>query len=235
MKALNIGAIILAAGTGSRMGIGGPKVILPMGGRPLLKWVVNSALEARCRPVIIVVGHRADEVMNQVPAPAEVQYVVNPRYKEGMGTSLAAGVEAVMKDPRVEAAAVLLGDQPLVRGEHVTALTKALASARWEAASEPEAELPVAARASFQGTPGHPVIIHRDLFPELTRLQGDEGARRIIKHHPSITVPFADAGVIADVDRWSDYKAMAREAESGGQPDADGGADGSTGPDGGAS
>lgn len=204
----SVGAIILAAGLGSRMESSRPKVILPLEGRPLLRWVMDAALAAFCRPIITVVGHRAAEVMARVPAPAGVKYLVNHRYREGMGTSLAAGIRALAGHSEVEAAAVLLGDQPLIRGEHITALTRALAAGRAAAAPRGRANMPGAARAVFRGAPGHPVIIHRDLFGQLTDLAGDEGARRIIKSRPSIAVPFEDPGVTADVDRWSDYEAM---------------------------
>ena len=112
-----IAAIVLAAGRGARMGGDTPKLLLPMkDGRPLLAQSLENALFLR--PFELVVVTRPD-MLDMVQSPqfkvqspgAAVRFVANPRFYEGMGTSLAVGVVAL--SPEVEACLVMLGDEPM--------------------------------------------------------------------------------------------------------------------------
>src|SRR5262245_36397489 len=104
-----ITAVVLAAGTASRMGR--QKLLLPVGeGQPLIRLSVERILAAGLEDVVVVLGRDADAVAAAL-AGLPVRTVVNPRYAEGQSTSLRVGLDALR--PETEAAVIALGDQPL--------------------------------------------------------------------------------------------------------------------------
>src|SRR2546428_9602058 len=96
---LSTAAIILAAGSSSRMGEGRHKLLLPLAGRPVLAYVIEAALASQARPIIVVLGHQASDVRTQI-APYMTQpgviIVENPDYMQGMSTSMRVGLESLM-------------------------------------------------------------------------------------------------------------------------------------------
>src|SRR5215472_13737643 len=91
------GAIILAAGSSSRMGAGRHKLLLPLAGRPVLEHVIEATLASQARPIIIVLGHQSGQVrlhINAYVGHPHVTIVENAHYVQGMSTSLHAGVRA---------------------------------------------------------------------------------------------------------------------------------------------
>jgi molybdenum cofactor cytidylyltransferase len=190
-------AVILAAGTSSRMGQ--HKLLLPVGGRPLVTYAVHAALSSRARPVIVVLGHNAAAVRAALPGP-KLTLVTNPSYGQGMSTSLRAGIAAV---PAASAGAlVLLADQPLVTAGF---LNRVLAAAQ----AAPEAIV----AASYAGQRATPVYFPRGYFPELARASGDEGGRSVIAAHPD-TVRLVEASrpeTGLDVDRPGEYERLVAE------------------------
>jgi len=188
-----LGAVVLAAGASSRMG-DAHKLLEPFGGRPMVTWAVEAALGAGARPVVVVTGARADEVEAVLPDGAIP--VRNPDWREGMASSLAAGIRAL--GPRVECAAIALGDMPLVRPEHYRALLAA-----WHPGA-----IVVPTR---DGRRGHPVLWSADHFDEIAALRGDRGARAVMDAHPGavVTVPAPDDAVLVDVDAPGDLERLA--------------------------
>ncbi|SRR5579884_18451 len=163
-------ALILAAGRAVRMGV--PKLLLTLDGRTLLARVIASARASRCDDVLVVLGEAADKVGQEAMA-AGARTVLNPRYREGMGTSLAAGIAALA--PGCEAAVVLLGDQPCVDAAAIDALI-----ATYRATGKPI----VASR--YGDVVGAPTLIARALFEEAAGLGGDVGGRPLIQRHPEL-------------------------------------------------
>ena len=83
-------AIILAAGSSSRMGVGRHKLLLPLGGRSVLSHVIEATLASYARPIILVLGHQAEQVrasITQYAAHPSITLVENPDYQQGMSTS----------------------------------------------------------------------------------------------------------------------------------------------------
>lgn len=181
-----VGAVILAAGRGSRFGGARPKPLARLGRRTLLGHAVAAATAGGLRPVVVVVGYRAEEVAAAAGTLAEV--VVNPDWEEGMSTSLRAALAALLPNQSVGAAAVALADQPRIGAE---------AYRRLVAAHQEGAAL---ALATYEGRPGHPVLIGRDHWAEAMRLSGDEGARSLLAAHPVVEVPCDGTGDAVDVD-----------------------------------
>ena len=195
-----VSGVVLAAGASTRMGK--PKQLLPMGDRCLLQWVLDAALASCLDEVIVVLGHRADEIGRALALDASdrISLVSNPDWAEGQSTSLRCGLGAA--DARAQAAAVLLGDQPGVEARLIDALVAAYL------ASGARGARPVYPDAG--GAPGHPVVLGRPLWPELMALSGDRGARGLLADRPDWLLPHAVAGQPpADVDTWEEYRRIA--------------------------
>lgn len=163
-----IAAVVLAAGRATRMGE--PKVLLRLGGRTLLAHVLAAATASPCDGVLVVAGPNAAEVRREAE-PFGARVVENPRYAEGMATSLAAGITAL--PPDCEAAVILLGDQPRVGATAIGRLIDA-----YRTTGKPMV------LSRYGEAAGAPALFGRALFPEAAALTGDSGARRLAARHP---------------------------------------------------
>lgn len=195
-------AVVLAAGRSSRMG--GPNKLLQMlRGKTLLAHVLSSARDSRADPIVVVTGHQADEVIAAAEPPARC--VFNPRYAQGLSTSLLAGLEAVPAE--CDAAVILLGDMPDVSAGLIDRLVAAL-----EARPDAPAAVP-----AFGGAWGNPVVLARSLFPEVARLSGDAGARKLLEglRDRVVVVPVDDPAVALDLDTPEALAAARRSSGEG--------------------
>ena len=183
-----IGCVVLAAGEGKRFG--GRKQLAELAGRPLLEHALATAARARLARVVVVLGAEAERIAAAVDLHA-AEPVVCERWREGMAEPLKRGLAALGE---LDAAVVLLGDQPLV---------SAAAIARVVAARRPDR---VAVRATYGGEPGHPVLLERELFAAIATLRGDAGARGLLAGLPVADVPCDDVGDPLDVDRPEDLR-----------------------------
>lgn len=202
MSARRVAGLVLAAGPSSRME-GGSKLLLPYGQGTVVGAVVGSARAAGLDPVLVVVGHRADEVRRAL-AGSGARAVENPDYRDGMAGSLAAGIRALEREPGVVAAAVLLADEPGIRPEAVRAAVEA-----WR-----ETE-PTALRTVYRDRPGHPVVFARAAFRKLRILRGDRGPAELLASWGSGAVRLElDLPAPVDVDTRAAYgAALARRGE----------------------
>jgi len=191
-----IAALVLAAGRAVRMG--SPKLLLPVGGEALLARVLRAARASRCDDVLVVVGAGAEDI-TAAAREAGARAVLNPRYAEGMGTSVAAGIAAL--PDACEAVVVMLGDQPFVGPEIINALIDA----------HRDTGRPLV--ASRYGTVrGAPMLIGRDLFDEARALDGDVGARVLLRRHPELVaeVDVGEGPASWDVDTPDDLERVRR-------------------------
>jgi molybdenum cofactor cytidylyltransferase len=182
-----VAAIVLAAGRSSRMGPQN-KLVADIGGMPMVRRVVETALASTARPVMVMTGHMAAEVAAALSG-LDVTLVANPDYATGLASSLKVGIRAV--PDACDGALVLLGDMPLITAEHLGALVDAFGVA-------PERiVVPV-----HEGRQGNPVIWPRRHFAELLQLEGDAGAKRLIGAHRQDVreVELATDGIFADID-----------------------------------
>ncbi|MGH2655419.1 MAG: nucleotidyltransferase family protein [Actinomycetota bacterium] len=184
-----VAGVILAGGTGSRLGR--TKQLLPVGGRPMLQHVVDTAITELDR-VVVVLGHDADRVARALRLGLGVRTVVNPHFAYGQSTSLAVGLVAVSG---AEAAVVLLGDEPGVQPGAVRAVVDA-----YRTTGGPVIQ------ARYGGRPGHPVLLGRMVWASLRAVQGDSGARAVLRRHPGWVVAVELGTAPVDVDTWEDYQ-----------------------------
>jgi molybdenum cofactor cytidylyltransferase len=185
---------VLAAGRGSRVGGDTPKPLLELAGRPLVSWALDAAMGSGLRPVVLVVGHRARAV--EAVAPQGVTVVRARGWRHGISRSLRAALGALEGWAQIGAVCVGLADQPRVGSE---------AYRRLAAAYDDGATLAV---ATYGGVRGNPVLIARSLWPEARRLDGDEGARVLMRTHPVIEVACDGTGLPDDVDTLEDLRTI---------------------------
>jgi len=191
-----IGAVVLAAGTSSRFGE--QKLLVPLGGKLLIRWTIEHVLASQVEDVVIVLGREAEAVREALKC-LPVRFLVNPRYPEGMSSSLQAGVSSL--GPAVEAALIVLGDQPQITPAIINQLIETYRKARKLVV------VPV-----YEGVQGNPVLFDASLFPELEAVRGDQGAREVVAKDPgrvaSVPFPFP---MPRDVDTRDDYEALLRQ------------------------
>lgn len=189
-----VAGVLLAAGRSARLGR--PKQLLDLGGRPLLRRTLDQALASLLDPVIVVLGHEAAAILMALGDHSAL-VVVNERFADGQATSLAAGIAALPDG--LDAAMVLLGDQPGVGPDVIDAVVAAWRESR-----------PPIAMPEYGGTLGNPVLFRSDLFPALLALRGDEGARSLVRaRQPEVLmVPVPYPSPPPDVDTDADYSAL---------------------------
>lgn len=192
----HIAALVLAAGQSRRMG-GPNKLLMDVEGAPLIRKTVVAISETGIREIVVVVGHQEPEVRAAL-ANMAVRFVTNPRYAEGLSTSLKAGLEAL--GPDVEAALVCLGDMPLVQAGHLRRLL-----AGFDTAAERLIGVP-----THNGKRGNPTLWSRRFFDEMRQVSGDVGARHLIGTHESLVyeVEFDDTAVLTDLDTAEQWQAF---------------------------
>lgn len=183
-----LGAILLAAGGSSRLGQ--PKQLLEIDGEPLVVRQAKLLGELGFAKIVVVTGAER-EAIEALLAPLPVSCVFNPDWEQGMGRSLAAGVQAMPE--RARAALVLLCDQWRVKTEDLVQLIEA-----WGV--DPQA----AVVSSYGQSSGPPAILPRGMFERLSKLRGDRGASKALKQWHGETREIACAHAAVDIDTIGD-------------------------------
>lgn len=178
MSALPFSAVLLAAGTSSRMQ-GRCKQLLPLptakNEEPAVRVVARSLLAAGATEVVVVIGHRGREVM---PALADLplQFQSNPRHAEGQMTSVTAGLSALHAP--CAAVMICLADLVLVRPDDYRELAQVFGGLPRDAILVPY----------HQGTRGNPVTFAASRVPEVLAGTINPGCRKLIEDHPQDVV-----------------------------------------------
>jgi len=192
-------AIILAAG-GSRR-LGQPKQLVRIAGETLLARAIRVVRASAFDPIFVVLGAHHENIRAAVDL-SHVRVVMNPDWEQGIATSIHAGIRELLElDPHAAAALLLVCDQPRLTTEHLRTLIKA-----YEHAGEPGI---VASR--YGGAAGIPAIFPKSQFSKLLALQGDEGARHLLRNPENsvVEVEFSDGEI--DIDTPSNLAAQLKE------------------------
>jgi probable selenium-dependent hydroxylase accessory protein YqeC len=189
--------VLLAAGEAKRGG--GDKLLWGTAdGVPLILRSLDNALKSRLDGLVLVLGHRSEDIMETIPdGNSRLQVVVNPDYPSGIASSIRTGLAAVPEG--AFGAAILLGDQPGVGPALIDAV---LDSFRGSVAA--------ICRPTSDEVKGHPVIFRCDMYRELMALEGDLGGRSIVSAHPDMTfeMPWDSAGDFMDIDTPEDLERL---------------------------
>jgi molybdenum cofactor cytidylyltransferase len=194
-------AVVPAAGVSARMGQN--KLLLTFQGKPLIAHAVDTLLGSAVDEVVLVLGHEADKVREKL-AGKSVRFVENPNYREGLSTSVRAGIEAVAA--HASAIMIYLADQPLLVPEEVNSLIRAFVEAR---KANKSIVVPF-----FRGQRGNPVILDSAYRQAILDIAGDTGCRRVIKRNPDqvFAVEMETDHVVRDVDTIEEYERLVSES-----------------------
>ncbi len=196
-----VAGIILAAGSGSRMGC--LKQLLPFKGRSILEHVIGHARKSHLSEIILVLGHGANLIQQTIdpacylnPGPV-VKIIVNREYNKGQSSSVKKGLENISED--CDGAMFILGDQPLVTHSIIDLLVSAFESTGLSMV------IPYC-----DGKRGNPVIIGKSLFFRIRALTGDTGPRVLFKEFKDeiLAASVKDNAVLKDIDTYDDYNEL---------------------------
>jgi molybdenum cofactor cytidylyltransferase len=179
--------IVLAAGEGRRFG--GIKQLADVGGRPLLEHALAAVAGLPRR--VVVLGHEAERILAAVDLQG-AEPVVCERWRDGQAASLRCGIAAL---GAVDAAVVVLGDQPRITPAAVAAVAAAAGAAD-------------AVRATYGGRPGHPVLLGRRLLERAGELRGDSGFRDILSSARITEVEIGELADPTDIDTREELAAL---------------------------
>lgn len=190
---MNVGAVVLAAGAGSRFG--GGKLLAALDGRPLVRHVIDAAVAAGLDPIVLVVppGDVFDG-LDLAPALS----VVNPNPDEGLSSSVRIGLRA-LDGAAVDAAVILPGDQPRVRVDVIATLI---------AAAERQPETPFIVPRYRDDAAPNPILARRSAWRLADELAGDRGFGPVLAQHPELVAHVAVEGANPDVDTVADLLAL---------------------------
>ncbi|HKI49909.1 MAG TPA: nucleotidyltransferase family protein [Desulfobacteria bacterium] len=196
-----VAGILLAAGASTRMGE--LKQLLPVAGTTLVEKALTAALESRLDGLVLVLGHRAGEIeaaLGPVSGDSRLMIIHNPHYRRGISSSLVAGVKKIAHS--YDHGMILLADMPFIDRRVIDQLIGAYL----------KSQLPIGAVKAGDRT-AHPVIFRRDLFPELTTLTGDMGARALLKkYRDQICFIAPETGYDhRDIDTMEDYRKFQKD------------------------
>lgn len=194
---MNIGAIILAAGTSSRMGQ--DKAVLPLRtGMTVLKHLLNTYHLAGIDPILVVSGTNDDELRRRHP---EALLVKNPHPDRGMFSSIQTGVCALIDD--IDAFFVHPVDIPLVRPDTLLRLLDAFARHHNQS---PQTACLLSFIPVHSGRRGHPPLLSRSFVGVIQKDAGDNGLAAVLHRYAIEEVPCDDPGILIDMNTPEDYR-----------------------------
>jgi molybdenum cofactor cytidylyltransferase len=192
---VKVGAILLAAGSSSRLGQ--PKQLLTFRGKTFVRLSVEAAIEAGCSPAIAVIGRDRDRIAREL-RDLPIEIVWNQNWESGLGGSIRAGVEAARN---CDAVVILACDQPHVDA----ALLRRLIETH---SSTGKAIVP----SAYAGTLGIPALFGWSFFHALLSLGDEEGAKPIVVAHPGEVAGVDFPAGAVDIDTPEDYGNLPNES-----------------------
>ena len=187
--------IILAAGASSRMGRN--KQLLPWKNHNLIDHVISCGSKASLRSIYVVLGANAQEITNSL-STENIEIIINPFWKEGMGTSIATAIDYFIKNKiNYDAVLIAVVDQPLLEEEHYKELIYKYIHTKKN----------IVATQMSRGA-GVPAILNSKYFKELGKLKENYGARAIIAANSGDVLSLKPIGQIVDIDTIGTYNLL---------------------------
>lgn len=191
----NVGLIILAAGKASRMGK--PKQLLIYQGSSLISHAVKIGLNSICKSVVVVLGAYAEQIKLEINKLA-VQIVENPDWETGMASSIRAGVAAIKEsNSNLDAVIIALADQPLIS----EAVFDRLIQSYQQTGNRIIA-------SAYDDIVGVPALFDRALFQKLMLLEGDKGAKALMRKYQDEVLAIEIPEAAIDIDTPDDYEKL---------------------------
>lgn len=188
-----IGAILLAAGGSSRLGR--PKQLVEFQGKTLIRRAAEMLVASVCSPVVVVLGAEVVRCSDEL-AGLDISICINENWSDGISSSIKAGLRYLLDlQPDVDAAVIALCDQPFVIDKDLNLLCETFLTAG----------LPIVA-ARYGETIGVPALFASEMFDELFSLEGDEGARKLIRRYVDTTSTVEIGRAKFDIDTRNDLR-----------------------------
>ena len=191
---MTIATIILAAGGSTRLG-GQPKQLLIQDGQPLIRRIVDAALSIQVGPVIVVLGANEELIRQEINDPRLITSV-NPKWQDGLASSIRVGLSMLSDEP-VDAFLIVLTDQPYVTAD---VLQQVIAT------QQKTGRGIVACRYGESGHLGVPALFDIRYKGEFLHLTGDVGARKLIQLYQNDCAEVSFPLAAIDLDTWEDVK-----------------------------
>lgn len=187
-----IGGIVLAAGGSSRLGR--PKQFLQFKSKSLLRHAAQTMAASICDPIVVVLGAESDEAAAQIK-DLPVATCLNENWRLGMSSSIKVGLAKLIEmAPEIDAVLISLCDQPFITSEILNRFSEKFAVT----------DVSIVA-AKYNEVNGVPALFSRELFIELSRLEGDKGARDLIRSLTDLaTINLPEAAF--DIDSPQDFE-----------------------------
>jgi len=189
---INVGGLLLAAGGSTRFG--SPKQLAEFEGKTLIRRAAEAVSRSGCSIVVVVFGAAADGSQRDL-SDLDLVTIENKDWQSGMSSSIRLGLSKLIElEPQLDAVLITLMDQPKVTASHLAAFVSMFAELR-----------PPLIAAEYSGTSGVPALFSREMFDQLSKLEGDKGARVLIRGSERVmTVSMPEAAF--DVDTLADHR-----------------------------
>ncbi len=169
MSQSNISTIILAAGASTRLGK--PKQLVVCQDKSLIRHICDAALQSKVESVYVVLGSQISLIEKNI-SDLPIKIIENPHWQTGISSSIRAGIKKLPNT--TDAALILLCDQPKVNTSLLNTIIDTYISTKKQIIA-----------CKYGDTIGVPALFDKSLFPELLKLEGDYGAKKVIANHES--------------------------------------------------
>lgn len=187
---MKIAALILAAGTSSRMGTA--KQLLPYKETTLLGWAIENVLKSKVDKVYCILGSNAAQITSEI-SKYPVSIIHNKNYKKGLSSSIISGIEHI-KHMDYDGILISLGDQPNVDSLYVNRMI-----------SEFKLKSNYIVASSYKNIKGVPAIFPVKQYPNLMNIEGDKGAKLVINSPHNLVTTIQSSIDLFDIDTPEDY------------------------------
>ena len=193
---LKIGGLLLAAGGSSRLGR--PKQLVVFEGKTLLRRAAETLVDSPCNPVVVVLGAEINQSRIQIE-DIPVAVCINSQWRTGMSSSIKAGLRAIVDlEPNLAAIVITLCDQPYISTDDIDRLTTEFRQSNTAIVA-----------AAYENTIGVPALFSRESFNELLHLEGDTGARHLLRNRKNV-IAVKMHNATFDIDTTDDLREFSK-------------------------